>query len=77
MSAKDGEGEKKQDLGQFVDPFNVLRPLLRTEVHTAENHVDYWKRTLHTSHDEIEYVHPSDIPSPSPQTLLQHHVRAV
>ncbi|KAI0688833.1 hypothetical protein C8Q76DRAFT_635121 [Earliella scabrosa] len=54
MSAKDGEGEKKQDLGQFVDPFNVLRPLLRTEVHTAENHVDYWKRTLHTSQDEID-----------------------
>ncbi|KAI0716304.1 hypothetical protein C8Q76DRAFT_692067 [Earliella scabrosa] len=32
------EGEKKQDLGQLVDPFNVFCPLLYTEVHTAENH---------------------------------------
>ncbi|KAI0730682.1 hypothetical protein C8Q76DRAFT_612543 [Earliella scabrosa] len=45
MSARDAEGETKQDLGRFVDPFNILRPLLRTEVHTMENHVDYWKRT--------------------------------
>ena len=46
MSAKDAEGEREQDLGLFVDPFNILRPLLRTEVHTLENNVDYWKRTL-------------------------------
>ena len=46
MSAKDAEGETKQDLGLVVDPFNILRPLLRTEVHTLENNVDYWKRTL-------------------------------
>ena len=49
MSAKDAEGETRQDLGLFVDPFNVLRPLLRTEVHTMENHVDYWKRTSDTT----------------------------
>lgn len=26
MSAKDAEGETKQDLGRVVDPFNILRP---------------------------------------------------
>ena len=57
MSAKDGEGEKKQDLSEFVDPFNILRPLLRTELHTAENHVDYWKRTVDAlDGEEPEYV---------------------
>ena len=45
-SAKEAEGEKAQDLSLVVDPFNILRPLLRTEVHTMENNVDYWKRTL-------------------------------
>ena len=51
MSAKDGEGETKRDLARYVDPFNILRPLLRTEVHTAENHVDFWKRTFQGSPD--------------------------
>ena len=45
MSASDAEGETKQNLGRFIDPFNILRPLLCTNVHTMENHVDYWKRT--------------------------------
>ncbi|KAI0746129.1 hypothetical protein C8Q76DRAFT_765114 [Earliella scabrosa] len=57
MSAKDGEGERKQDLAEFVDPFNILRPLLRTEIHTAENHVDYWKRTVDAPHgEEPEFI---------------------
>ena len=29
------------DLADTVDPFNILRPLLRTEVHTIENQVQY------------------------------------
>ena len=47
-SAKEAEGEKMEDLSRVVDPFNILRPLLRTEAHTTENNVDYWKRTLTT-----------------------------
>ena len=55
-SAKDAEGETEQDLGRLVDPFNVLRPLLRTEVHTTENNVDYWKRTLGSTSGGSTYV---------------------
>ena len=27
----------------MVDPFNVLCPLIKTEVHTADNVVEYWE----------------------------------
>lgn len=53
--AKDAEGEKEYGLENVVDPFNVLRPLLRSEVHTMENHVEYWTRILHRP-DDIENV---------------------
>ena len=34
------------DLGEVVDPFNILRPVLRGEVHTADNVVQYWERVI-------------------------------
>ncbi|RPD54691.1 hypothetical protein L226DRAFT_464602, partial [Lentinus tigrinus ALCF2SS1-7] len=33
------------DLAKVVDPFNVLRPLLHTKVHTLDNCVQYWQRS--------------------------------
>lgn len=45
-SGKDAEGETMCDLGDVVDPLNVLRPLLKTEVHTADNQVEYWQRRI-------------------------------
>ena len=36
--------EPSEDLSTTVDPFNVLRPILRGEVHTADNVVEYWER---------------------------------
>ena len=42
--SKDAQGETPFDLGEIVDPLNVLRPLLRSEVHTQENVVEYWQR---------------------------------
>lgn len=59
MSARDAEGETEQDLALYVDPFNILRPLLRTEVHTMENNVDYWKRTIDTTLNGSTYVTPA------------------
>ncbi|KAI0747738.1 hypothetical protein C8Q80DRAFT_1103639 [Daedaleopsis nitida] len=45
--AKNAEGKREFSLENMVDPFNILRPLLCSEVHTLENHVEYWNRTLH------------------------------
>ncbi|KAI0753008.1 hypothetical protein C8Q80DRAFT_1118255 [Daedaleopsis nitida] len=44
--AKDAEGEQEYSLEHIVDPFNILRPLLCSEVHTMENNVEYWTCTL-------------------------------
>lgn len=44
-SWKDAEGDIGVDLGSVVDPFNILRPLMRTEVHTQENVVEYWEKS--------------------------------
>ena len=41
---RDAQGQPALDLGEIVDPFNVLRPLLQTEVHIQENVVQYWQR---------------------------------
>ena len=43
-SMRDARGEPGLDLANVVDPFNVLRPLIQTEVHLAENVVEYWQR---------------------------------
>ncbi|RDX40906.1 hypothetical protein OH76DRAFT_1365474 [Lentinus brumalis] len=53
-SARDAVGEVPADLADVVDPFNVLRPLLHTEVHTQDNVVEYWQRQDNklTSHSE-------------------------
>lgn len=39
----------RPDLADVIDPFNILRPRLRTEVHTLDNSVEYWQRTNDTS----------------------------
>ncbi|KAI0713351.1 hypothetical protein C8Q76DRAFT_621136 [Earliella scabrosa] len=43
-SMRDAGGEAGLDLAEVVDPFNVLRPLVQTEVHIQENVVQYWQR---------------------------------
>ena len=42
ISKHESCGEPVLDLGETIDPLNVLRPLLQTEVHTADNVVEYW-----------------------------------
>ena len=42
--AQDANGETGLDLAEIVDPFNVLRSHLQSEIHTAENAVQYWER---------------------------------
>ncbi len=32
------------DMAEVIDPLNILRPLLLTEVHTLDNAVFYWQR---------------------------------
>ncbi|RPD67608.1 hypothetical protein L226DRAFT_577112 [Lentinus tigrinus ALCF2SS1-7] len=49
-AAKDvGNDDIRPDLAEVIDPFNILRPLLRTEVHTLDNCVQYWQRMPKTS----------------------------
>ena len=43
-SMRDAQGQPGLNLAEVVDPFNVLRPLLQTEVHIQENVVEYWQR---------------------------------
>ena len=41
---KDAGGETPLDITKSIDPFNVLAPHLRTEVHLLENVVEYWQQ---------------------------------
>ena len=41
---QDAGNETQVDLAETVDPFNILRPLLRSEVHISDNVVEYWQR---------------------------------
>lgn len=34
----------RPDMAEVIDPLNILRPLLLTEVHTLDNAVFYWQR---------------------------------
>ena len=34
------------DISKHVDPFHVLSPLLRLEVHTPDNVVEYWEKRV-------------------------------
>ncbi|KAI0643198.1 hypothetical protein C8Q79DRAFT_915303, partial [Trametes meyenii] len=45
---KFADGEPHGDLSEVVDPFNVLRPHLSSQVHLQENVVEYWERQAHT-----------------------------
>ena len=44
------------DISHVVDPFNVLRPLLRLESHTSDNVVEYWER--HFTESKYVILHP-------------------
>ncbi|KAM5530021.1 hypothetical protein V8D89_016311 [Ganoderma adspersum] len=49
-SSRDVGGDVSIDMSPIVDPLNVLRPLIKTEVHTADNVVEYWEhRGGHTT----------------------------
>ena len=39
------DGDAEGDMDE-IDPFKVLKPLLRNEVYTLDNVVQYWQRTL-------------------------------
>ncbi|KAI0709814.1 hypothetical protein C8Q76DRAFT_624886, partial [Earliella scabrosa] len=52
-SLKEADGDPGLNLGDVVDPFNVLRPLLRNLVHTQENVVKYWRRQDGSSDDDV------------------------
>ena len=43
-SPRDVGGEASVDLSQVVDPFNILRPLIKGETHTTDNVMEYWER---------------------------------
>ena len=49
-SSRDAEGEVPLGM-EDVDPSNILHPLLlnRTEVHVADNVVEFWERTSNNS----------------------------
>lgn len=42
-SARDVGDETSIDMSAVVDPLNVLHPLIKNEVHTADNVVEYWE----------------------------------
>lgn len=42
---KEVDGDAEGDMDE-IDPFKVLKPLLRNEVYTLDNVVQYWQRTL-------------------------------
>ncbi|KAH9911160.1 uncharacterized protein BXZ73DRAFT_57320, partial [Epithele typhae] len=44
-----------------VDPFNVLRPALRDHVHTTDNAVQYWERTMKESKATYTKIKPHQI----------------
>ena len=43
---KERGSDQVVDISQVVDPFNVLRPLLRLESHTTDNVVEFWERQM-------------------------------
>ena len=45
-SRKDAGEEEAVDLESVIDPLNILRPLLRGEVHLQDNVVEYWEQRL-------------------------------
>lgn len=42
-SARDIGNKSSIDISTIVDPLNILCPLIKTEVHTADNVVEYWE----------------------------------
>ena len=51
--SKDAQGETPFDLGELVDPLNILWPLLRSEVHIQENVVEYWQRLENDTYVQV------------------------
>ena len=51
--AKYAVGELSMDLGQFIDPFDVLQSHLMTgQAHLQENAIVYWEQEI-TGHGEM------------------------
>ena len=46
---KHAEGEEPMDLSDTIDPFNVLRPHLQSEIHVQDNLVEYWEKRMSTA----------------------------
>ncbi|KAI1788713.1 hypothetical protein LXA43DRAFT_1063381 [Ganoderma leucocontextum] len=57
-SSRDAADEPSIDLSAIVDLFNVLRPLLRDEVHIANNVVEYWECQGEDSREEYTHIKP-------------------
>ncbi|KAI1788906.1 hypothetical protein LXA43DRAFT_1063213 [Ganoderma leucocontextum] len=55
-SSRDAGEEPLADLAEFVDPFNVLRPLLHGEVHTVDNVVEYWEHRKYSEGFDYDAV---------------------
>ena len=43
-TASDAADDVKVEMNPHIDPFNVLRLLIKNEKHTADNIVEYWIR---------------------------------
>ncbi|KAI0666734.1 hypothetical protein C8Q78DRAFT_1072132 [Trametes maxima] len=52
---KFSDSEPHADLSEVVDPFNVLRPHLSSQVHLQENVVEYWERQAHPTRPRTSF----------------------
>ncbi|KAI0640355.1 hypothetical protein C8Q79DRAFT_921845 [Trametes meyenii] len=58
---KFADGEPHGDLSEVVDPFNVLRPHLSSQVHLQENVVEYWERNTQPNKTSFRRIKPDAI----------------
>ncbi|KAH9939696.1 uncharacterized protein BXZ73DRAFT_43519 [Epithele typhae] len=58
---KEAADNEVVDLADVVDPFNVLRLVLRDHVHTTDNAVQYWERTVKNSKATYSKIKPHQI----------------
>ncbi|KAI0665426.1 hypothetical protein C8Q78DRAFT_1072990 [Trametes maxima] len=70
-AAKFSDNEPHVDLSEVVDPFNVLRPHLSSQVHLQENVVEYWERQAHPTRPSFKRIKPDMI---MPGTMVELQV---
>ncbi|KAH9945503.1 uncharacterized protein BXZ73DRAFT_86966 [Epithele typhae] len=58
---KEAADNEVVDLADVVDPFNVLCLVLRDHVHTTDNTVQYWERTVKNSKATYSKINPHQI----------------